>query len=209
MRRRKRIAVYIIDYGTERNIMMRYRCPITRRQISRSTGTRDRSLALLERDKWQLELNSKLTLGELYLKKGMLSIESSARIVSFRPRFDKGFVYFLHDTEKDWVRIGKSSTPDLTITRLSSERTLISSHTQVLALMRGAENESEVHRLLCASHIRHSWYVLGEEVLFFVRRHCRSAIDRNLYDVVMEIEIDTDHLLESELKNGDIISGVA
>lgn len=50
------IRVHVIDYGSGRNLMMRYKCPNTSKQIARSTGTRNSREALKAAAKWEAEL---------------------------------------------------------------------------------------------------------------------------------------------------------
>lgn len=184
----KPIRVWLVDYGN-RNIMMRYRDSASGKSISKTTGTRHKCEAKLIADRWQSELRAKTLLGDHELRKGMLGVESTSDIAAFAPAHDQGFVYFLHELTQDWVRIGKSSNPELTVSRIRQEQCLIPTKTRLLALMHGSCNEGDVHRLLSQSKTRHSWYVLGEQVKFFIRRHCYSVADRRVDDAVYELEL--------------------
>lgn len=50
------IKVHVIDYGAGRNLMMRYICPLTGKQVTKSAGTRNMKSAEREAGKWQAEL---------------------------------------------------------------------------------------------------------------------------------------------------------
>lgn len=50
------IKVHVIDYGSDRNLVMRYRCPLTGKHVARSTGTRHNRDALKIAAKWEAEL---------------------------------------------------------------------------------------------------------------------------------------------------------
>jgi integrase len=50
------IKVHVVDYGPERNLMLRYRCPVTGKHIAKSAGTRNRKEADREAGKWEDQL---------------------------------------------------------------------------------------------------------------------------------------------------------
>ena len=50
------IKVHVVKYPDRENLMLRYRDPITGRQIARSTGTTKRGNATKAAGKWQSEL---------------------------------------------------------------------------------------------------------------------------------------------------------
>ncbi|MEQ8846138.1 site-specific integrase [Botrimarina sp.] len=50
------ITVHVVKYPGRTNLMMRYRCPVTRKQVARSTGTAKRREAEKAAAKWEAEL---------------------------------------------------------------------------------------------------------------------------------------------------------
>jgi integrase len=50
------IRVHVVDYGTGRNLMLRYRDPGTNKHVAKSAGTRNHKKAQQEAGKWQAEL---------------------------------------------------------------------------------------------------------------------------------------------------------
>jgi integrase len=50
------IKVHVINYGTDRNLMLRYRDPVTGKHIAKSSGTRSKREAERAAGKWQAEL---------------------------------------------------------------------------------------------------------------------------------------------------------
>lgn len=50
------ITVYVVKYRDRDNLVMRYRCPLTNKQVSRSTGTTRRKEAERIAAKWEAEL---------------------------------------------------------------------------------------------------------------------------------------------------------
>jgi hypothetical protein len=52
------IRVYVVKYPDRDNLVMRYRCPITNRQVSRSTGTTNAKEATKIAAKWEADLHA-------------------------------------------------------------------------------------------------------------------------------------------------------
>ena len=52
------IKVDVADYGAGRNLMLRDRCPLTGKQIAKSSGTRDQRKAVREAAKWEDQLRN-------------------------------------------------------------------------------------------------------------------------------------------------------
>ena len=52
------IKVHVVNYGAGRNLMMRYRCPETGKQIAKTSGTTNERKALQEAAKWEDQLHS-------------------------------------------------------------------------------------------------------------------------------------------------------
>ena len=50
------IRVHVVDYGSSRNLMMRFRDPLTGKHVARSTGTRNKTKAERAAAKWEDEL---------------------------------------------------------------------------------------------------------------------------------------------------------
>ena len=50
------IRVHVVDYGSSRNLMMRFKDPLGGKQIARSTGTRNKTKAERAAAKWEDEL---------------------------------------------------------------------------------------------------------------------------------------------------------
>jgi hypothetical protein len=50
------INVHVIDYGRGRNLMLRYRDPVSGKHVAKSAGTRNKRAAEREAGKWQAEL---------------------------------------------------------------------------------------------------------------------------------------------------------
>ncbi len=51
------IKVHVADYGSGRNLMLRYRDPITGKQVAKSAKTCNQSKAERAAAKWEAELN--------------------------------------------------------------------------------------------------------------------------------------------------------
>ncbi len=52
----QRIKVHVLPYKDRKNLMMRYFCPVKRKQVALSTGTTDEREALKKAAKWEAEL---------------------------------------------------------------------------------------------------------------------------------------------------------
>jgi integrase len=52
------IKVHVVRYGDSRNLMMRYRCPETGKQIAKTTGTTNEREALKQAAKWEDQLRT-------------------------------------------------------------------------------------------------------------------------------------------------------
>jgi integrase len=82
------IKVHVIDYGKDRNLMMRYRDPVTGKHVAKTTGTRNEKKALQEAAKWEDQLRegryqkpSKMTwdaFREYYLTNAMPALAESS-----------------------------------------------------------------------------------------------------------------------------------
>lgn len=53
----QRVRVGIVRYRDRRDLAMRYRCPVTRKQVQRTTGTADLDEATTVASQWERELN--------------------------------------------------------------------------------------------------------------------------------------------------------
>jgi len=54
------IKVHVVNYGAGRNLMMRYRCPLTGKHVAKTTGTRNKRTADKAAGKWEAELRGSL-----------------------------------------------------------------------------------------------------------------------------------------------------
>jgi integrase len=110
--------VHVVDYGAGRNLMMRYRDPVSGRQVARTTKTRNATKAEREAAKWEAEL-----------REGRYKTQSRMTWAEFREKYETEVLPGLSDGTGDckasvFNYIEKTINPqrlaELTTARLSA-----------------------------------------------------------------------------------------
>lgn len=160
------IRVCVVDYGRT-NLMMRYRCPVTGKQVARSTGTACRKQADKVAAKWEYELQQGRS-AEVDARFQDASLVR--RIVQSMPPSDKRdrqtYVYLMRHAN-GLHKIGRSLNPT------AREKTLQAEDPRLELVCAGRadrELERRLHARFAKCRRRGEWFELTARQVAYVKR---------------------------------------